>query len=143
MGSWYLEVMEDAVKAMAMRLRYATATSPSTTSFARHLNRWLNHLSDKMKNGYGLLIPPSMTWDGGDDYDDGDDGFPMEFYFFDKLIVRGIRMIDQTFGVDHDGYLYDAEFDSDYADTEDDSSNTNTDSEASLEDAPESAPAHA
>ena len=52
-------------------------------------------------------------------------------------------MIDQTFGVDHDGYLYDAEFDSDYADTEDDSSNTNTDSEASLEDAPESAPAHA
>ena len=67
----------------------------------------------------------------------------MEFYFFDDLIVRGIRMIDQTFGVDHDGCLYDAEFDSDYADTEDDSSNTNTDSEASLEDAPESAPAHA
>jgi len=39
--------------------------------------------------------------------------------------------------------LHDAEGHSDYADTEDDSSNTNTDSEASLEDAPESAPAHA
>ena len=59
-----------------------------------------------MKNGFGLLIPPSMTWEGGNDYDDGDDGFPMEFYFFDDLIVRGIRMIDQKFGVDHDGYLY-------------------------------------
>ena len=94
-----------------------------------------------MKNGFGLLIPPSMTWEGGNDYDDGDDGFPMEFYFFDDLIVRGIRMIDQKFGVDHDGYLYDAEYD--YADTEDNSSNTSTDSEASLEDAPESAPAHA
>ena len=41
MGPWYLEVMWYAVKAMAMRLRYATAPSPSTTSFARHLNRAL------------------------------------------------------------------------------------------------------
>ena len=83
-----------AVKAMAMRLRYAAAPSPSTTSFARHLNRWLHHLSDKIKNGLGLLIPPSMTWKGGDDYDDGsEDGIPMEFYFFDELIVRGTRRI--------------------------------------------------
>jgi len=81
---------------MAMRLRYAAAPSPSTTSFARHLNRWLHHLSDKIKNGLGLLIPPSMTWEGGDDYDDGSgDDIPMEFYFFDELIVRGIRGIDQ------------------------------------------------
>ena len=64
----------------------------------------------------------------------------MEFYFFDELIVRGIRGIDQMFEVDHDGCLYDAEAE---GDMEDDSSNTNTDSEASLEDAPESAPAHA
>ena len=64
-----------------------------------------------------------MTWEGGDDYDDGSgDDIPMEFYFFDELIVRGIRGIDQKFGVDHDGYLYDAEYD--YADTEDNSSNT-------------------
>eukprot|EP00964_Phaeocystis_antarctica_P097497 scaffold63615_cov53-Phaeocystis_antarctica.AAC.2 len=65
MGPWYLEVMWYAVKAMAMRLRYATAPSPSTTSFVRHLNRWLHQLSDKIKNGLGLLIPPSMTWEGG------------------------------------------------------------------------------
>ena len=139
--TWYLEVMWYAVKAMAMRLRYATAPSPSTTSFARHLNRWLHHLSDKIKNGLGLLIPPSMTWGGGCDYDDGSvDDIPMEFYFFDELIVRGIRGIDQKFGVDHDGYLYDAEAE---GDMENDSSNTNTDSEASLEDAFESALAHA
>ena len=37
-----------------------------------------------------------MTWEGGDDYDDGSgDDIPMEFYFFDELIVRGIRGIDQ------------------------------------------------
>ena len=82
-----------------------------------------------------------MTWEGGDDYDDGsEDGIPMEFYFFDELIVRGIRGIDQMFEVDHDGCLYDAEAE---GDMEDDSSNTNTDSEASLEDAFESALAHA
>ena len=62
-----------------------------------------------------------MTWKGGGDYDDGsEDG--------------------QKFRVDHDGYLYDAEAE---GDMENDSSSTNTDSEASLEDAPESAPAHA
>jgi hypothetical protein len=106
---------------------------PSTTEFARHLNVWLLELCAKIKAGRGLLTPPEWAWDMALEVAEGDDEVPRALYLFNEIIIAGIRVIDQSFGVDHDNDLWpaeDEEWDEERLDRSEDDSKTNTDSEA-------------
>ena len=135
MGPAYLDLLLHGVRVMAMELRYATVPMPSTTEFARHLNVWLIELCTKIKAGRGLLTPPEWAWDMALEVAEGDDDeVPDALYLFNKTIIAGIRVIDQSFGVDHNNDLWpadDEEWDEErlWGRPEDDSK-TNTDSEA-------------
>ena len=85
----------------------------------------------------GLLqhTPPEWAWDMALEVAEGDDDeVPGALYLFNKTIIAGIRVIDQSFGVDHNNDLWpaeDEEWDEErlWGRSEDDSK-TNTDSEA-------------
>ena len=133
MGPAYLDLLLHGVRVMAMELRYATVPMPSTTEFARHLNVWLLELCAKIKAGRGLLTPPEWAWDMALEVAEGDDEVPRALYLFNEIIIAGIRVIDQSFGVDHDNDLWpaeDEEWDEERLDRSEDDSKTNTDSEA-------------
>ena len=67
MAPMYLALLMRATWEQTWRLRYSAAPPTHVTLFARHFNRWLIALHQKIAQGRGLLIPPEWVWDGWDD----------------------------------------------------------------------------
>ena len=63
----YLTLLMRATWEQPWRLRYSAAPPTHVTLFARHFNRWLIALHQKIAQCRGLLIPPEWVCDGWDD----------------------------------------------------------------------------
>ena len=133
-GPTYLDLLLHGVRVMAM---CSCATPPcrcrpppssratSTSGFSSSVPR--SRLAGACTPAHP---PPNWAWEGAE----GDDDVPDELYLFHETICASIRVIDQSFGVDHINDLWPAEdekWDEErlWGRPEDDSK-TNTDSEA-------------
>ena len=131
MAPMYLALLMRATWEQTWRLRYSAAPPTHVTLFARHFNRWLIALHQKIAQGRGLLIPPGWVWDG---WDDCTEDLPEEFFRFDRFIKDGIYVVDRRFAVDHFGDLLDAEVD---GDLDHDVAKASSDQDSDDEDYPE------